>query len=167
MPIAPDLIFSFLTHAARIKLSLALQHGLSLREFLVLGIISTQGPATFKQLHELLAISKSALTGLIDALYDRRLVDRRQDLQDRRRWFVALTSPGERLVRSIQDEDSRLLGSALDSLEESEQTAFVKAAEAVQKELAKVRPIPASARRRRRSSLRAGQPQASPRLATP
>ena len=153
MPISPDIIFSFLTHAARLKLSLAMHHGLSLREFLVLGIIATQGPATFKQLHELLSISKSAVTGLIDSLYERRLVDRQQDSEDRRRWFVALTNPGKQLVQSIQEADTRLLGNALHSLEDSEQAGFLKAAEAV----AKATPDAPIGRLARRRLIRRGR----------
>lgn len=157
--IPSDLVFSFLTHVARAKLSLAQQHGLGLRELLILGMISTQGPASFKQLHELLSIPKSALTGLIDQLHERRLVDRRQDSLDRRRWFVALTSPGHRLVERIKEEDTRLLRNALESLEEPEQTAFLKAAEAVQKALAQATVSgPSSTRRRRKRPRAAGRP---------
>lgn len=158
MHLPPDLIFSFLTHVARTKLSLAQHHGLSLRELIVVATIATQGPVSFKQLHELLSIPKSALTGLVDYLHERHLVDRRQDSQDRRRWFVALTSPGKRLVETIQEEDTRLVQSALESLEEPEQTAFLKAAEAVQKELARATVgVPSTARRRRRRPRTAGQ----------
>ncbi len=161
MPVSPDVIFSFLTHAARLKLSLAQQQGLSLREFLVLGTIAMRGPVSFKQLHEVLSISKSALTGLVDYLHDRRLVDRRQDAQDRRRWFIELTGPGERLVQTIQEEDGRLVHNALESLDPSDQTAFMRAAEAVHHELAKANPLgsrpPGQGRRRRaRRNLRTG-----------
>jgi len=149
MHISPDLIFSFLIHAARLKLTLAHQHGLSLRELLVIGIVATQGPVSFKQLHQLLAIPKSALTGLIDNLTDRRLVNRRQDSEDRRRWFVALTNSGRRLVQDIQEEDTRLIQGALESLEESEQAAFVKAADAVYRELAAANPRASTAARYR------------------
>ncbi len=167
MHLPPDLIFSFLTHVARTKLSLAQHHGLSLRELIVLATIATQGPLSFKQLHELLAIPKSGLTGLIDYLHEKRLVNRRQDSQDRRRWFVALTGPGQRLVQTIQDEDTRLVESALDSLQESEQTAFLKAAEAVHRELtrATVRASPSTRDRgRRRAQVRTGARRARMRL---
>jgi DNA-binding MarR family transcriptional regulator len=141
MPINPDLVFSFLTQAARFKLSLAHQHGLSLREFLILGVIAMQGPITFKQLQELLSIPKGALTGLIDYLHEQRFVDRKQDSEDRRRWFVALTNPGQRLVQKIQEEDARLVTDALQQFDDQDQASFSKVAAAIHDELSKVKPL--------------------------
>jgi DNA-binding MarR family transcriptional regulator len=163
VPVSHDVLFSFLAHAVRVKLSLVAYHGLSLREFVVLALIATQGPATFKQLQELLAVSKSAITGMIDSLHARRLVERHQDPDDRRKWFVALTRPGERVVETLQEEDSRLLESAFESLEESEQAVFLKAAEAVHRELAAKKPHRPKRRPRARSQRKdSGVPK--PRL---
>jgi len=121
------LVSSFLAHLTLLNLSLARHHNLGLRELLVLVALAVQGQLSFGELHEALSIPKSALTGIIDHLHVRGMVERRQDHQDRRRWLISLSQSGQRLARTIQEEETSLLQAAFQGLSEAEQEAFLKA----------------------------------------
>jgi DNA-binding MarR family transcriptional regulator len=133
--IPPDLVFSLFAHLTHFKLGLAAHRGLNLRELLLLTTVALSGPVSFKELHQLLAVSKSALSGMVSQMYQRRLVNRRQDTRDRRRWLVSLTARGQRLLEEIQAEEKRLVETALEGLADSDQAAFLRAVEALHEQL--------------------------------
>ncbi|MBI4233132.1 MAG: MarR family transcriptional regulator [Chloroflexi bacterium] len=128
-------VSTLVTYLTVLKLSIATHHDLSLRGLLALGVLATKGPVSFKELHQLLSIPKSALTGLVDFLAAEGVVERRQDQQDRRRWIVSLTPSGERLAQAMQEEESRLVEPALQGLSDEEQAAFLKAIKSLSREL--------------------------------
>ncbi len=95
--------------------------------------VSDLGQPTMGDLAERLRLSPSTVTGLVDGLVSRGLVERREDAEDRRIVRVALTGPGrrhrdqrrglqqQRLARvfaALSDEDLEWVGSALERLSE-------------------------------------------------
>ncbi len=75
---------------------------LSPSQFNVLNLLYDQpGGITQIELSRSLIMHRSNVTGLVDRLEARRLVQRRDSAQDRRAYRVVLTSAGRKLVRQI------------------------------------------------------------------
>jgi MarR family 2-MHQ and catechol resistance regulon transcriptional repressor len=78
-------------------------HGLSLGAFNVLMVLSRSEDEGYPmhELGELLLVSRANVTGLVDCLAQRGLVERSQHERDRRVRLVRLTRGGEKLLESI------------------------------------------------------------------
>jgi MarR family 2-MHQ and catechol resistance regulon transcriptional repressor len=78
-------------------------HGLSLGAFNVLMILSRGEDEGYPmhELGELLLVSRANITGLVDCLAQKGLVERSQDEKDRRVRLVRLTKTGEKLLESM------------------------------------------------------------------
>jgi len=131
MHLPATLVSSLLIHLTVLNLNLARHYNLGLRELLVVAVLAIREELSFRQLHEALSIPKSALTGIIDHLHVRGMVERRQDRRDRRRWLVSLSPSGQRLAQMMQEEEADLLQSAFEGLSQAEQEAFLKATRAL------------------------------------
>ena len=79
------------------------QHSLSLGAFNVLMVVSRYEEAgcPMHELGELLLVSRANVTGLVDYLAGRGLVERAHDERDRRVRLVRLTRAGKRFLESI------------------------------------------------------------------
>lgn len=78
-------------------------HGLSLSAFNVLMILSrsgAEGCALF-ELSRLLVVSRANITGLVDSLVEKGLVERCEDQRDRRVRIARITGEGEKLLEEI------------------------------------------------------------------
>ena len=135
MPV-PPVLAHLVSQLAGLRFYLGQSHHLSLRELLVLGVLATQGQVSFSELHRVLAIPKSVLTGLVDRLNARGVVERHHDQHDRRRWLVSLTPFGQEFTAVITDQETRAIEMAMRNLSESEQEIFVKSLQAISGELA-------------------------------
>lgn len=90
-------------------------YGLSLQQLLALSHIEANGEMTVSHLAEQLSRSNHTVTSLLDRLEQRRLVERRRDLQgDRRRVWVRATPLGKEKAaafrRSPRDLEHVVLG---------------------------------------------------------
>ena len=126
----------------RLGLLAAQQYHLSFRDLLVLGLLAIRGPTSFTELHRLLAIPKSALTGAVDRLYARGVVERQHDQRDRRRWFVSLTPEGVRLTTSLDRQEGLELTKAWQDLyfSEPDRLVLLRAVQQLGHELARPQP---------------------------
>ncbi|MET9328292.1 MarR family transcriptional regulator [Tsukamurella sp. NPDC003166] len=70
-------------------------------QYLILGSLDRDGPATPADLGEALHVRSQTLTPALNALTDAGLVGRRRDEADRRRQYVELTAAG----RTVIEED--------------------------------------------------------------
>jgi MarR family 2-MHQ and catechol resistance regulon transcriptional repressor len=101
-------------------------HGLSLSAFNVLMILSrseTKG-CHFHRLSELLVVSKSNVTGLVDCLEKRGLVRRAEGGPDRRRRVARITEAGEKLLEAILPEHYDTAREMLDGMSDKEKAAL-------------------------------------------
>jgi len=71
--------------------------GLSMAQLDVLRRLQALGPTSMRRLAEMLNCEASNLTGLVDKLESRGLVERRADPEDRRIRVLAVTPQGERV----------------------------------------------------------------------
>jgi DNA-binding MarR family transcriptional regulator len=101
-------------------------HGLSLSAFNVLLVLSrsdTKG-SHFHQLSDLLVVSRSNITGLIDCLEKRELVERVEGKPDRRRRIARITETGEKLLESILPDHYTMVREMLSGISDEEKTTL-------------------------------------------
>jgi DNA-binding MarR family transcriptional regulator len=70
---------------------------LSRSETAVLRHLADHGPSTMTSVSSVLGLALSSTTGVVDALVDRKLVERKRGRDDRRQVQVALTRAGKRM----------------------------------------------------------------------
>jgi DNA-binding MarR family transcriptional regulator len=81
---------------------------LTLSQYRALSLLG-EGQEAASALAEKLAVSRPSVTGVIDGLVARRLVERRQDDGDRRRIALELTADGRRILAAADREIERRL----------------------------------------------------------
>jgi len=96
-------------------------HGsISLIHLNVLALLEGQGPLAMSKLAEALDISVASMTGVIDRMEKRGLVERRHDLGDRRVVLVHPAAGGRQLFADIDDRRRLGLAKLLDSLTDAD-----------------------------------------------
>lgn len=108
--------------------------GLTAPEFDVLATLGNQPGMTFKDIGENTLITKTTLTGVVDRLEEKGLVERRACPEDRRCIRAILTEKGDALFRQVFPEHVDRLRERLCALDEAERKQLLEA-------LAKVRQL--------------------------
>lgn len=108
--------------------------GLTGPEFDVLATLGNQPGMTFKDIGENTLITKTTLTGVVDRLEKKGLVERRACPEDRRCIRAILTERGDALFRQVFPEHVDRLRERLCALDEAERKQLLEA-------LAKVRQL--------------------------
>jgi DNA-binding MarR family transcriptional regulator len=93
------------------------RQGVSMTQFHVLWLLEHHGELPMSRLAELLAVSLSNSTGLVDRMEERGLVVRRRVPDDRRLVVVALGPAGLRLLRELMESHHDRLQEALARLD--------------------------------------------------
>lgn len=94
--------------------------GVTPSQFDIVATLGNTEGMTFKQLGEKTLITKGTLTGVVDRLEAKGLVQRMASRTDGRSHIVRLTEDGERLFASIFPAHGAYLGNALASLSADE-----------------------------------------------
>jgi DNA-binding MarR family transcriptional regulator len=98
-----------------------LHHGqVSLAHLNVLILLETTGPLPMNRLAEALDISVASVTGVVDRMEARGLVERRRDADDRRVILVQSAEGGRRLFAEIDEKRRQGLSKLLGALSEAE-----------------------------------------------
>lgn len=99
--------------------------GIPHQQFWVLGMLS-RGPMRMTELAEHLGTATASVTGMVDRLEERGLVERVRDEADRRVVHVAITEQGEQAMADTQAEFSRRFGEVLEPLTAEERQEFAR-----------------------------------------
>ncbi len=77
--------------------------GLTVRELKSLLLISSKGSTNFRKLAEILGVTPSNVTGIIDSLVEKELVSRTEDMEDRRVMILQATDKGRTLLANFRE----------------------------------------------------------------
>jgi DNA-binding MarR family transcriptional regulator len=94
-----------------------LREGVSMAQVHIMYTVQRHGEMTMSQLADVLNVSDSNATGLVDRLAERGLVVRDRVPEDRRVVVVKATDAGERLLREVDALSDDILRSVLDRLD--------------------------------------------------
>ena len=96
------------------------QGQISLVHLNVLMLLSASGPMSMSRLAEALDISDASVTGVVDRMEARGLVERRRDTEDRRVIMVTAADGGNQIFAEIDERRRQSLGMLLDNLSREE-----------------------------------------------
>jgi DNA-binding MarR family transcriptional regulator len=102
------------------------EHELAMHDFSVLLVLGEHGALPQQRLSRMIGIDPRNAVSIIDALETRKLVERRLDPEDRRRYAIALTSTGSRLMERLGESGAHLEADMLQPLSRTEQAALRK-----------------------------------------
>jgi DNA-binding MarR family transcriptional regulator len=77
------------------------ENGLGLLECRVIGVVGAHGPLSFKALCERAELEKSNASRLVARLIEQGFIERQEDPNDQRSFFIVPTAAGRRLRREI------------------------------------------------------------------
>jgi MarR family transcriptional regulator, 2-MHQ and catechol-resistance regulon repressor len=115
-----------------------LRLGLSMAQLNILYTLKRCGEVPMSRLAEMLNVSLSSATGLIDRIEERGLVERSRVPEDRRIVLIRVTAAGERLLGELDGLSDELLRSVLGRLRRSELVAIGSAFASIRDALADV-----------------------------
>jgi len=120
-----NLIYTFDVIHARVSRK-ADAHGLSMAAFNVLMILSRceNKGCPMRELSELLLVTRANITGLVDSLEKKSLVERTTDKSDRRICIARLTKKGEALLEAILPEHYRVVREVFAGLNKTEKATL-------------------------------------------
>lgn len=104
---------------------------LSLVHLQVLMLLAEDGPQPMRVLAEPLDVSQASMTGIVDRMEQRGLVERHRDDDDRRVIRVALSDGGRQILEGLGTERRGRLAALLDELTDDELTGLLRGARAL------------------------------------
>jgi DNA-binding MarR family transcriptional regulator len=124
-PLAPIIadFRSAITTLKAISNERVLRRGLSMAQLNILYTLTRCGEMPMSRLAEMLNVSLSSATGLIDRIEERGLIERTRVPEDRRIVVIRVTAAGERLLGELDLLSDELLRSVLGRLTRAERTA--------------------------------------------
>lgn len=124
---SPGLMLALLGHEAMRRLREAhTAHGLTPRQFHVLGLLHDRGPLAQTDLAAETDSAASVLVTLLNPLEADGLVARTRDPRDRRRHLVVLTDAGQHRLRAASDAQQEMEDELFRSLNHSRRSQLVQ-----------------------------------------
>lgn len=110
-----------------------LQRGVSPGHLHLVSMLQRHGGMPMSRIADVLDISLSAATGIVDRIEERGLVERARLADDRRVVFVQVTDQGRRLLDDVEVVRSEMLRSVLDRLDPDRLQALAETLEDVRR----------------------------------
>ena len=117
-------------------LAILTEAGLTMAQLVALHFLQHGGPCSVSAIAATLRLSPAATSHLVDRLVQARLVERREDQQDRRAKRVAITTAGVALTARVQAERTREFATVLGRLSAALRQRFASVLTLVNRELA-------------------------------
>ena len=115
-----------------------LRRSFSLVHLHVLTLLETSGPLSISALAESLDVSVAAVTGIVDRMEERRLVERRPGPDDRRVVLVHPTRRGSRLFQALGRQRRAALAPILERMTDEEIAATLTGLRAMRRVRAEI-----------------------------
>ncbi|MBB6455072.1 DNA-binding MarR family transcriptional regulator [Salirhabdus euzebyi] len=94
-------------------------------QFLTMRYIQKNEPCTSSDIANEFGIVKSAVTAQVNRLYEKGLIERDRDSDDRRIVYLRLTTEGKTLMKEGTDKLYEVLGEILSNFDKEEMTFFI------------------------------------------
>ena len=94
--------------------------GISMSQLHVMHLLERHGEVPMSRLAEMLDVSFSAATGLIDRIEERGFVERIRVPEDRRVVLVRITAAGRQMLDDVETARTEIIGRVLDRLDPSQ-----------------------------------------------
>jgi DNA-binding MarR family transcriptional regulator/GNAT superfamily N-acetyltransferase len=107
--------------------------GLSLAEGRVLFELAQTSPQTAKDIGENLQLDAGYLSRMLRSFEKRKLISRKEDVQDRRRALLALTEPGRKKFAKLNQLSEDAVGTMIAELPEARRKALVGAMQRIER----------------------------------
>lgn len=120
-----DLVFSRLVYRLRVMLSKYTVDEITDTQFIVLRSLR-KGPCNTSYLAQVLAVTLSAVTALINRLYKMELVTRERQDRDRRQVWISITPKGLQVLKDVEDKRYLLLALYFSRFTESERKQLLE-----------------------------------------
>jgi DNA-binding MarR family transcriptional regulator len=101
--------------------------------------INKVGSCTSTELAEVFEVKKSAITAIINRLFEKGLIDRTRDENDRRLVYLTLSTRGEKLFLKTEERVNNLVESIIGEFSEEEIVQFLKTYEKLNGILQKIK----------------------------
>jgi MarR family transcriptional regulator, 2-MHQ and catechol-resistance regulon repressor len=101
------------------------RHDLSPGEFAILDVLYHKGPLLLGEVQKKVLVSSGGITYLVDRLAQRKLVERRECVADRRARYAALTPAGTALMERIFPPHARVVEEATSALSAEEKVELI------------------------------------------
>jgi DNA-binding MarR family transcriptional regulator len=86
------------------------QYDLTIAQYLTMDALQRKGAeCNMSELADLIQQSSATMTGIVDRLVEKTWVTRRRSEEDRRAVFVALTSEGQKIMRTVASERRQII----------------------------------------------------------
>jgi DNA-binding MarR family transcriptional regulator len=114
-----DLVFSRLAYRLRVLFSRYTVDEITDTQFIVLRCLR-KGPGNTSYLAQVLGVTLSAVTALINRLYKMGLVTRERQDRDRRQVWISITPKGQQVLKDVEDKRHLLLALYFSRFSEAE-----------------------------------------------
>ncbi len=94
--------------------------GLTATQFDIIATLGNQPPMTCKELGEKTLILKGTMTGVLERLEAKGLIEKLANTEDGRSYRIGLTKPGERLFKKVFPEHLGYLEKAFEKLSQKD-----------------------------------------------
>jgi DNA-binding MarR family transcriptional regulator len=118
-------LLEFLLSAKQNMVAIGAEFGLTSIQAITLLLLDEQRQRSMKSFGQLYHCDASNVTGIVDGLEQRSLVERRNDPNDRRIKVICITPAGKRLQQQIIERLDANRGFLFDALTDEEATQFV------------------------------------------
>lgn len=105
--------------------------GLTMTQFDILATLGNQPPMTCKELGEKTLILKGTMTGVLERLEAKGLIEKVANEEDGRSYKISLTKSGDTLFKKAFPEHLKYLGTAFSKLSNKEIEEAIRALKAV------------------------------------
>ena len=94
--------------------------GLTTTQFDIVATLGNQPPMTCKELGEKTLVSKGTMTGVLERLEAKGLIEKFLNIEDGRSYKIGLSKSGEKLFKKVFPEHVEYLGKAFSKLSKKE-----------------------------------------------
>jgi DNA-binding MarR family transcriptional regulator len=102
------------------------QSGLTHAQFDIIATLGNTPGMSYKELGDKTLITKGTLTGVIERLEQKGLVERQRNADDKRSFFIRLTSEGEQMFRTVFPKVTAMGGKIFAQYREEDYAALEK-----------------------------------------